>query len=346
MAYAEDLKALFEQALAFYGADKLFQAIRVFEQLENSIGAATGSTSELSESERELVEEIRHKLDNDASILEMKKRSKECFELLRDCDSTDNWEMRYNGQSTKVWYKREPGSAIHSVKTEGIISADFIRLASLIYETDLYPLFWWFVREMKDIKKLGRCCKAVHGIYQAFWPIYDREVPILGYAVDGFDEDNCLLLFFRSLRPDDIDNEGNVIELPEKPPRSVRIDLNIAGMKFVPAGKNATKMTLICNLDPKIASVPAPLVNWATRSVFRASLRMLEVKANDLDGMPHIQRMQTNPFYTWLSERLNEYFEQHREILDQSVTVTRSSFDINKERGHEKPPKLALLGLR
>eukprot|EP00188_Purpureofilum_apyrenoidigerum_P001157 Plantae.Rhodophyta-Purpureofilum_apyrenoidigerum.ctg16119.p1 GENE.Plantae.Rhodophyta-Purpureofilum_apyrenoidigerum.ctg16119~~Plantae.Rhodophyta-Purpureofilum_apyrenoidigerum.ctg16119.p1 ORF type:complete len:347 (+),score=52.82 Plantae.Rhodophyta-Purpureofilum_apyrenoidigerum.ctg16119:66-1106(+) len=346
MVDAGELNALFEQALAFYDGDKLFQAMRAFERLEAAVNTAVGRGNEIAPQDRRVVEKIRHRLENDSQILEMKKRSKECLELLLACESTDGWEMKYDGQSTKVLYKREAGTPIHSVKAEGTISAEFLHLASLIYETDLYPQFWWFVREMKNIKKIGRCCKAIQGIYQAFWPIYDREVPLIGYAVDGFDEDNCMLLFFRSLQPDDTDRDGTAIGLPQKPSRSVRIDLKIAGMKFVPVGRNATKITLVCNLDPKIASVPVSLTNWATRSVFRASLRMLEVKANDLDGMPHMERMRNDPFYTWLSGRLDEYFEKHGDALDDCAAVTQSSFDITTERAHIKPPKIALLGLR
>lgn len=56
----------------------------------------------------------------------------------------------------------------------------FVKLAALIYETDLYPKFWWFVREMKTIANVGRCAKVVQGIYESVWPLYAREVLMLG----------------------------------------------------------------------------------------------------------------------------------------------------------------------
>jgi len=340
----ENLEEVLNQALAFYADDKLFQASRKFEVLTAEV-AKMEKDSTVPSTEKQKLSEFKTKLSSDPKVLKIRQQSSECASLLHDCTSKESWEMCYDGQSTKVHYRKEPDSPVHSVRVRGILNVDFVKLASLIYETDLYKLFWWFVRDMKEIKKLGRCEKALHGIYQIFFPIRDREIPILGYGCDGLDEDDSFVLFFRSLREDDRDIDGKVIGVPKQPSGTIRIEMKVAGMRFIPVSRNAVDMTIIANLDPKISFVPRPLLNWATRSVFRFGLRILESKANELHNMPHMERMQTDPFYEWFNSRVEDYFRSHPEKI-QGVERGRTSFDPEKEQKAAKPPRLALLGLK
>lgn len=83
---------------------------------------------------------------------------------------------------------------------------------------------------------------------------------LLSLAVDGLDEDNCVLVLLR-----DIDSERDGYPGIEPLQESVRITVRIAGLLFQPTSRKTTRVLNIANVDFHLPIQPAPVVNWASR---------------------------------------------------------------------------------
>lgn len=71
-----------------------------------------------------IVEFKRKRLDEDVTIGTIREKSKECTKLMDDCVSDHGWSLAYDGLSTQVWYRKEPATAIHTIRAETVINAD------------------------------------------------------------------------------------------------------------------------------------------------------------------------------------------------------------------------------
>lgn len=281
-----------------YQDSKIFQASRILASLEEELKAKDVIAPKVQALHTELASPFFVRLRRECE------EARRLRKLLRD---RSDWTLSYRGSETRVWYRREPGMQSHSILTEGTIRAPLLNLAALIYEADLYEQLFWYVTKAVELPlpEPGRMKRAAHISVYAPWPLYHRDVAVNAYALDALDEEEaCFMVISRSLQELD-----GVLE-PESESRVVRVDMHNSGFELVPVSPGVVKARFLYNVDPHLAFLPMPLINWSARTLCRWSLRTLESRARDLSKMPkeYEERLATAEIYDYLRSRLNEYW--------------------------------------
>ncbi|KAA8496929.1 hypothetical protein FVE85_0658 [Porphyridium purpureum] len=320
-----DISSVFE----LYAQDKLFQAARALRRVE-----AGHSNSQ---------EVHGHRIENSADArIQAYAHSRaldaaHCFSHLESIRSDvleveetlqrmqlggarkDKWHKCFDektGSELKVYYQEESlghgEAALHSLLVEGVAHTPILALASIIYETDLYSTLFWFVAESQLIQHPQPTRKMVYSRFSAPWPLADRDACMLGFAVDGLDEDGLLFINIRDARTTDRCKEGRPLSVPSfleprNPQKHDAVRMNITGgIELKAMGPNSTRLRMYGNVNPHLDRVPKSLINWLSRSLCRVGFHVLEDKASAIASLPHASRMRHDSVYKWLARRLHE----------------------------------------
>ena len=122
-------------------------------------------------------------------------------------------------------------------------------------------------------------------------------------AIDGLDEDGCVLVLMRSFE----DGGGDVTH-PKPEARTTRITMKFGAIELFPTAQGRTRVRAIALLDPQIHVLPGWLINWVVTKVCYMGMRRWEHHAQKLrdnaDG-PHKHRMRENAsYYSWVIARV------------------------------------------
>mmetsp|Transcript_13756 Transcript_13756/g.24682 ORF Transcript_13756/g.24682 Transcript_13756/m.24682 type:complete len:366 (-) Transcript_13756:418-1515(-) len=334
-----------QEAIEYFRCDKHFQSSRALraltkdaEDLEKGSASADGSARRFLDAE----------LSKYSEVGLIRQIEEEVLDALEMAKSEEHWELSYDGASAKVWYKQGT-DGLHSFKAQGELVAPVVNLCALLNELELMKELFWFVKKVDTLQDLGRVRRTFHSMWALVWPLSDREAPLLGYGVDGMDEDDCFLTIARSLRDSDIDAEGNKLIIPAIPRGTVRMQADLISFHFSPISPSRTLVTLVARVDPKLTIFPVALINWCSRFFIRLSLMILEEKARNIENLPHgavMKSEERKDVYSWMQNRLEEYWgsrgrlsELHNGILDDAER--KHSIDealTQAAAGKAKPP--------
>lgn len=294
---------LLERVHQLYREDKLLQCSRLLTELRDQL-------TRLQTSDKPLASDLQSKL-NTEFIQTVQRECDEVHAFKQALGDDQGWTLSYDGTDTRVLYRREESTSTHSIQIVGTIQAPLVNIAALLYEADLYHQLFWYVLTSTtlplDHESLMR--RAVHVTSFAPWPLHQRDIAIYAYAVDALDgpdgPDDSVLVLSRSLRPHD-----RVANIPEPASRVVRADIHNSGFELQPVSPGVTRAKFLYNIDPHLNFVPSTLVNWATRTICRWSLRALEARAHDLAQVSpdYLQRLDDSPVYERIRNKLVEYW--------------------------------------
>lgn len=336
------------RVLDLYKEDKLLQSARVLEELTAYVHTTLNDVN-VSGSQKEEALRVQERLEQ-SDVKRIVAEIGEVRHLKESLNSKNGWSLSYDGAETKVWYRREPSSSSHSMLVEGNIVAPLINVAALLYELDLYSDLLWFIKHAKLLEENGRLRRSAHFLLYAPWPLYDREVALYGYAVDGLDEDDCILVASRSLqREDNVQIHSEITGSLGK--RTVNANVQFAGYELVPVTPSVTRVRCIFNADPQLSIVPMPLINWSSRMFCRWSLRAMESRAQKLPPS-YQQRKDTKVIYKWFESRLATYWQtkgkadEYAKYKDTHPdTQQRNSGDFDVNETPEGPPRAVIASL-
>lgn len=287
LAHIEDL----------YNKDKLLQASRALNELRDQLQTRGSSETSYAVLLKQLAS---------SPFTRIIEECEEVHRLQEALHSTENWTLSYEGVETKVEYRREPQTNSHTVRTSGLIRAPLTNVAALIYEADLYEQLFWYVTSANVLPHESGSLmrRASHLQVYAPWPLHKRDAAIYAYACDGLDEDECVVVVSRSIKPKD------EIEVPDSETRVVRVEMHVSGFELIPYSEGVTRATFLYNVDPHLQYIPTGLINWAARTLCRWSLRVLECRARDLGKVSeeYVKRMETGKFHEHIRMRLTEYW--------------------------------------
>lgn len=304
----EQLNEKLQQLKTFYRAKKLFQASRVLSSLNSDI-------DELKTSSSTSLKQTAHDLETKLSTPPFLKIQSLCAQVAEVQDGfadSGDWTVSYNGEVTKVWYRKHPRTGAHSILIEGEIRAPFLHVAALMYESDLYDRLFWYVTSAKMLKLKDESPwhRAAHIEIFAPWPLNKRDIAVYAFAVDGLDEDDCVMVVTNSIN--DLHPVAEKVPSSSESSRNIRVDLQTSGFVLLPETPGVTKAKFLYNIDPQLAFVPMALVNWIARMICRWSIKMLETRAQDLNALSPVyeERMRSHSFYEIVRRRLDEFWNQ------------------------------------
>uniref|UniRef100_A0A7S1XEW2 START domain-containing protein n=1 Tax=Compsopogon caeruleus TaxID=31354 RepID=A0A7S1XEW2_9RHOD len=328
-----------ERVLSLYSEDKLFQASRELAKIENDLG-------HLSEDSEE-----RLFLKNHVGLRPVRDEANKVTLMMNTMRSDEGWSPCYQGPSTKVSFRKEPNSAILTFKIEGLVVAKVGHVACIINEIDLFPDIFWFIREGKTLKKIGRMKRVLHVRSKILWPILDRDFLSHAAAIDGLDQDDCIAI----LTIEDLADQpasalaryGITEEDLMNCSNSVRAEMEV-NFVFTPVEPTITKVICVARADPKLPFVPVQLINWIGRAFGRLMLKAIEAKANNL-SVTHRKRYEGDPLYRWIEERIGQYWAARgrKEEFDQGVVDLnrRESIENNVDTAPKGPGRAIMMSL-
>ncbi len=301
-----------DRALELHSSDKLLQCARA---LEAASEAGEGDAA------------VRRRLESD-EFRAIRAEVAELRHFTTSLDNDDGWTLSYDGAKTKVWYRKERGNATHTMRISGLIRAPLLNLAALLYEADLYSELLWFIQSSDILAEPSRLRRAAHFRLFAPWPLHPREVTVYGFAVDGLDEDGCVLVYSRSLK----DTDG--IPVPKVSAKAVRANILFSGYELRPDTPSTTHVRFIFNVDPLLPYIPPALINWASRTLCRWSLYAMESRARTLPPA-YAKRQSERPIYEWFDMRLKAYWRSVGKFDEYADFLNNQSIKHDGDRGVE-----------
>lgn len=284
-----------------YATDKILQCARLLKELNSTIHTLEAGNP----SDRVIGLLLRQNLEQQSYFKQALTDCAQLTTLLSALDDVRDWTLSYDGVDTKVWYRRETETSSHSVRIRGTLHAPLLNVLALVYEVDLYQsLFWFFssstqlpVNHSSDLR-LG-----AHVVTSAPWPLHDRDSVFYGFAVDALDEDRILVVCHSILDEDPVKN------IPSPASGVVRATCHDSGFELKPISPDVTEAHFVYNFDPHLPFVPMAVINWATRTFCRWSLRLLESRAQRLHEISsqYTSRMRA-PVYERIRLRLESYW--------------------------------------
>ncbi|GJD07150.1 hypothetical protein Gasu2_15280 [Galdieria sulphuraria] len=187
--------------------------------------------------------------------------------------------------------------------------------ASLINEVDLLQELFWYVGSSEEIAKLSRCKKLLRSRFVTPWPFAPREAILYGYAVDGLDEDHSVVVCFRSAEPEDF-KDGSYESISSDSKDTVRLDVKIGGIQFIPLERCKTLFRTAVFADPQVPYIPKWLFHWVSKRVCIFGIHTFRKKAEQFTTLPHCQRVARDPFYVWVAQRIAKYWQEQKGFID------------------------------
>jgi len=270
-----------------FDQDKLYQAGRALEKLECETGQE---------------EEKERKYLDQPKLLQIRSELGKLRQVERLRDGPE-WEMSYDGATTKIMFQREVGSPNVLFKIQGSIRAEAMNIVCLLNEVDLYSTVIWFFQCAEVIERLGIIRRIVQCRAKLLWPLADREFVTHMSGIDGLDEDDCIVL----LTVQDMSTEGGYAPSSQSKRReAVRANVDLTFF-IQPVEPTCTQLTIIAKIDFKLPQVPNVFMHWFGKAFGRFVVHAIEVRANDLPES-HRKRLGQDPVYSWFLPRIEQFW--------------------------------------
>ena len=270
---------------------------------------------------KELLEEVLGTLTDDAAaalrshelVSTCFTKAREAKELVDDVLDHSTWKatsVDKNGHGT--YYRQETGVSSHSFKVVGIVDACLLHMASVLMEFDLYTEWFPFCIEASPQGNLSRFHRAGKFAIWMMTPISNREVFLIGYAVDDLTKNKRVVINSRSVRDDE--QLPDALTRPGISKGSVRADLLKGGFVIDALSPTTCLVSFIMNVDPKIAHVPVAVLNWVSKKIIWVLLHQMGKAARGSTSKKSKyseRRVISADVYSYFEKRAMEIFTLH-----------------------------------
>ncbi|CAM9353922.1 unnamed protein product [Phaeothamnion confervicola] len=291
----------FAQCLAFFQADKIILFVRAEETLKTAF-------PETHKAHREELRRMRAVCDDALGLVRQLEHPRlEGWRIIREPSDPEG---------VRVYHRETLGSPIHGIMCEAVMDAPLEAVLVLLNEIDLFGQWLPFIG---GSRQLSRTTPMQRSAWVSVWlpyPVWHRDVCLAARAFDCLDEDNCVVLVLRSC----VDEPA----APQPAKGTLRMDVDFGVLQLIPLGPKRTRVRALGHTDPKMAIVPATLINWIATKVCHIGIKTWEAEAvrisNGHGRGDHARRVVSDPvFYGWLRGRLADYFAMQQNKHAQSA---------------------------
>eukprot|EP01084_Bolivina_argentea_P028244 52512_1 len=267
-----------------------------------------------------------------------------------------------NVDDISIWYRKEEGTDIHSLKLQNKMKCTPLDIIVVINEFDLLSTLISLIKvDIELIKEYSPVEKIMYSKGHLWFPLKNRDCVVQVEAFESLDEYGEIIIVGQSIDPNiDIDeNDAKELNLRNEilgaDSKTVRMDVHLSEGLLKPlkfgGNDNLTETICILNVDPK-SYVPKWLLNWANRTFAFYVAKIIRHRCENLRGTEHAKRVATKPIYRKWKRDMLEYIQKAKEdenhILNRQVEVTSEKIpdqlnEDNDERKQEpapEPPKL------
>lgn len=239
-------------------------------------------------------------------LVELQKDYKEIRNIIKNFDDNEGWSIESKGD-IKVYYKRVPGTPTVSIMMETTFDLPIFNILTLIYESELYPLWIPFCKTSKCLHKLDRSRKILLQFYSVAG-VAKRETCIYGYGTNLLDTDGGIMIVSSSC---DQENTFKGCKLPSKGKNS-RAVVNFLGCFLKPITRNRCQAKFISNFDPVLKMIPYRILNYFSRKLAKGMMKRAKKHASKFEGSPWQENMnkpENRDFYDHISVVLEEFYQ-------------------------------------
>jgi hypothetical protein len=245
----QDIIALYKNDYWFGASNRLELLIEKYYEQQCTTTTSSTSTTDTTPTATRSLEEEHHKfthtplpaifthINNVHSpiIARVHRVCRELKHVMREFETTDGWTLKsWDSSTDQIWYKEETDGT-HSFRVEGFIDAPLFNLMALIYEFDLFPLWFPLLTHASQVAQPSKFSKFARIVAWAPWPMAHREALLRGYG-DVYNGDS-VAVFAKDAVPDDLIGtscEGKV-ELPiEGADGTCRLNVHKCAFHFIP----------------------------------------------------------------------------------------------------------------
>eukprot|EP00292_Cryptomonas_paramecium_P013731 CAMPEP_0113670622 /NCGR_PEP_ID=MMETSP0038_2-20120614/5243_1 /TAXON_ID=2898 /ORGANISM="Cryptomonas paramecium" /LENGTH=227 /DNA_ID=CAMNT_0000586667 /DNA_START=1 /DNA_END=681 /DNA_ORIENTATION=+ /assembly_acc=CAM_ASM_000170 len=225
-----EANTILERCLELFAEDKVFQASRLEKEL----------LSKYPQFHAENADKLKR-------VIEM---GAEAEKIHAEFASVDGWTVvrqAKNEHDVGIWFRQEAGSAMHTFRMEGHLDAAPEYLLVLMNEITLYGTWLPFIGGSSELSSPSRCERY---FWLKVWSptpaiIHHRDACIYARAIDGLDEDGCVLVLLRTFA----DGEDGVAH-PKPEPRTTRVAVKFGACELVPTAQGKTRVRFLAHVDP------------------------------------------------------------------------------------------------
>lgn len=226
-------------------------------------------------------------------------------------ERSDEWNEVANTKGIRTQWRREEDSAALSIRIHGVVDEHVFNALSLILEVDLIDSFVPRT-ESRLLHEVSRFCMLAYFRLKLLWPMAHRDAVLLGRGVNAL-ADHRLVGVVASSEEDA--ERWPQAEFPGGAGAGhVRMAVNLAGGLVYPVSEKLTFVSMVANIDPVMAYIPMPFINWVNKHLAYYGFVMFRRKARRIKGSEHEKRMEEKrDVYDYIAQQIDSHFETDRE---------------------------------
>lgn len=262
--------------------------------------------------------------------------------LMKEWQTEESWEQGYSCKDYTVQYKQFPESSYYKFKLEGQVQCNLFQFCSVFNEINLFKLWIPYMmgiglKASQEIARPSRLRVVAHVDIALPWPLSPRDLAIEGYGVDLLADSGKVMILLRNA-------DESLCDIPKR--NCPRVELISGGALLTPKGDNEIFVSFIFSVDPKIATIPAWLMNWGMKTFsgyFFTAMSDVAKGVGVNQKCPYQEKINSRPeFYQYLKERFeiwkaapsHEKFRPETELCFE--TPSKQTQSIKKQHSKEK----------
>jgi len=280
--------------------DSIQQSLEVYRNLEN-----------LCDSEKFFLSQVTNFWEEQSNLVEdILTNYSEVMNLLSDWDSDEVWEQSYSGTDYSVAFKFLPNTSFYKIKLEGTMKCSVIQLLAVINEINMYGSWVPYMmgvglQSSSEIFRPSRYGVVGHLDIAIPWPLSNRDFAFQALGVDLLNQRGKVFILLKNANP------GVFKDIPKRD--YPRAELIAGGILVDVHTHNEGEIhtSFVFSLDPKMAVIPAWLINWAMKTFSGYLFSAIVETACSIGVDPesaYMKQIASRPeFYNVLDERYRKW---------------------------------------
>ncbi|EWS71382.1 START-2 domain protein, putative (macronuclear) [Tetrahymena thermophila SB210] len=224
-------------------------------------------------------------------------------------EEKEGWQQEKTKHGMSIQYKKIPNSKLLALRMEcEEMEMNIKVLISIVYEIELYQMWFPFCKVGKNLKTVDKACKVVYLKMDVPF-ISDREVFIHGIGVNRLHKDGSIIIMARSIDKDIECQKETGVDVPTAS-KCVRVDIPFFTFVFKPLSETKLQLYSVCNMDAHLKLVPDSIINLVLRKFAYFLFEKMIEQNKKFKGSKWEQNMKNNPeFYEWIEREYQKFFQ-------------------------------------
>ncbi|KAL4476819.1 hypothetical protein ABPG72_010656 [Tetrahymena utriculariae] len=225
-------------------------------------------------------------------------------------EEKEGWQQEKTKHGISIQYKKIPNSKLLALRMEcEEMEMNIKVLISIVYEIELYQMWFPFCKVGKNMKTVDKACKVVY-LKMDIPFISDREAFVHGIGVNRLHKDGSIIIMARSIDKDVECQKETGIDVPTTS-KCVRVDIPFFTFIFKPLSETKLQLYSVCNMDAHLKLVPDSIINLVLRKFAYFLFEKMIEQNQKFKGSKWEQNMKNNPeFYDWIEREYQKFFQQ------------------------------------